>query len=168
MQHLLGVFYRLQKKRQVIYFKVRKINLEARRQKIDLWSSKKCWRDHQFYIQLLYKPHFGTWIVPFGLLGSTVDSKWKNSETTEFLPKYATFWGGFFMFSWAKNYFLICFYVCTKYTRVLLYWAEREYLQTKRLLKSSSHFLISDLVGHLVIFIKISLEPPILKIDDFT
>ena len=56
----------------------------------------------------------------------------------------------------------------TKYTRVLLYWAEREYLQAKRLLNSASHFLISDLVGHLVIFIKISLGPPILKIDDFT
>ena len=27
----------------------------------------------------------------------------KISETTEFLLKYATFWGGFFMFSWAKN-----------------------------------------------------------------
>ena len=24
----------------------------------------------------------------------------------EFLLKYATFWGCFFMFSWAKNYFL--------------------------------------------------------------
>ena len=53
----------------------------------------------QFYIQLLYRPYFGTWILPFGLLGS----KWEISETTEFLLKYATFWGGFFMFSWAKN-----------------------------------------------------------------
>ena len=35
----------------------------------------------QFYIQLLYRPHFGTWILPFGLLGSTVGSKdkiWVN------------------------------------------------------------------------------------------
>ena len=39
----------------------------------------------QFYIQLLYRPHLGTWILPFGLLGS----KWKISETTEFLLKYA-------------------------------------------------------------------------------
>ena len=45
MQYLLGVFYTLRKKRQVIYFKVRKINLGPRRQKIDLWSSKKCWND---------------------------------------------------------------------------------------------------------------------------
>ena len=57
-----------------------------------------CWILSQFYIQLLYRPHLGTWILPFGLMGS----KWKNSETTEFLLKYATFWGGFFMFSWAK------------------------------------------------------------------
>ena len=36
------------------------------------------WRFHvrwsrweaQFYIQLLFKPHFGKWILPFGLLGS--------------------------------------------------------------------------------------------------
>ena len=27
----------------------------------------------------------------------------KISETTEFVLKYATFWGGFFMFSWAKK-----------------------------------------------------------------
>ena len=48
----------------------------------------------QFYIQLLYRPHFGICFLPFGLLGS----KKKISETTEFLFKYATF----FMFSWAK------------------------------------------------------------------
>ena len=53
----------------------------------------------QFYIQLLYRPHLGTCILPFGLLGS----KKKISETTEFLLKYATFLGGFFMFSWAKK-----------------------------------------------------------------
>ena len=51
----------------------------------------------QFYIQLLYRPHFGTWILPFGLLGS----KRKISYTTEFLLKYATFWakkkGKFFL-----------------------------------------------------------------------
>ena len=57
----------------------------------------------QFYIQLLYRPHFGTWILPFGLLGSTVGSKWKISEMTEFLLKYATFWGGFFNFLRAKK-----------------------------------------------------------------
>ena len=56
----------------------------------------------------------------------------------------------------------------TKYTRVLLYWAEREYLQAKRLLNATSHFLISHIVGHLLEFIKISLGPPILKIDNFT
>ena len=35
----------------------------------------------QFYIQLLYMPHFGPWLLPFGLLGS----KREISETTEFL-----------------------------------------------------------------------------------
>ena len=35
----------------------------------------------QFYIQLLYRPHFGPWLLPFGLLGS----KREFSETTEFL-----------------------------------------------------------------------------------
>ena len=53
----------------------------------------------QFYIQLLYLPHLGPWILLFGLLGS----KMKTSETTEFLLKSATFWGVFFMFSWSKN-----------------------------------------------------------------
>ena len=37
----------------------------------------------QFYIQLLYRPHFGPWLLPFGLLGS----KREISETTEFLLK---------------------------------------------------------------------------------
>ena len=69
----------------------------------------------QFYIQLLYRPHLGTWFLPFGLLGS----KWKISETMEFLLKYATFWGGFFMFSWGKFLFFffiisLHFSVCTK------------------------------------------------------
>ena len=55
----------------------------------------------------------------------------------------------------------------TKHARFLLYW-EREYLQAKRLLITTSHFLISDLVGHLLEFIKISLAPPMLKIDNFS
>ena len=49
----------------------------------------------QFYVQLLYGPHFGTWILPFGLLGS----KWKISETMKYLLKYATFWGVFLCFN---------------------------------------------------------------------
>ena len=65
----------------------------------------------QFYIQWLYRPHFGKWTLPFGLLGSTVGSKWKIYETTEFLLKYATFWGSFFMFSWD---FFLHFSVGTK------------------------------------------------------
>ena len=48
----------------------------------------------QFYIQLLYRPHLGTWILPFGQFRQNK----KISETTEFLLKYATFWGGFFNF----------------------------------------------------------------------
>ena len=60
----------------------------------------------QFYIQLLYRPLFGTWNLPFGLLGS----KMKISEMTEFLLKYATFWGVFFMFSRTKNLFIHLFF----------------------------------------------------------
>ena len=55
-----------------------------------------------------------------------------------------------------------------KYPRFLILSWEKEYLQTKRLLNATSHFLISHIVGHLFEFIKISLGPPILKIDDFT
>ena len=54
-----------------------------------------------------------------------------------------------------------------KHVRVLLYW-EREYLQAKLPLNTTSHFLISHLVGHLLEFIKISLAPPMLKIDNFS
>jgi hypothetical protein len=54
----------------------------------------------------------------------------------------------------------------TKNTRVS--YCIREDQQAKRLLNTTSHFLISDLVGHLVVFIKISLVPPMLKIDNFT
>ena len=61
----------------------------------------------QFYIQLLYRPHLGTSILPFGLLGS----KRKISETTEFLLKYATFWGVFSCFHGQKFIFLIFFYI---------------------------------------------------------
>ena len=55
-----------------------------------------------------------------------------------------------------------------KYPRFLILSWEKEYLQTKRLLNATSHFLISHIVGHLLEFIKISLGPPILKIDNFT
>ena len=56
----------------------------------------------------------------------------------------------------------------TKYPRFLILGWEKEYLQTKGLLNATSHFLISHIVGHLLEFIKISLGPPILKIDNFT
>ena len=55
----------------------------------------------QFYIQWLYRPHLGTWILPFRQFGQNK----KISETTEFLLKYATFWGGFFNFLEAKKFF---------------------------------------------------------------
>ena len=55
-----------------------------------------------------------------------------------------------------------------KHTRIFLLYCDREYKQTNRLLNTTSHFLISDLVGHLEVFIKISLAPPMLKIDNFT
>ena len=56
----------------------------------------------------------------------------------------------------------------TKYPRFLILSWEKAYLQTKQLLNATSHFLISHIVGHLLEFIKISLGPPILKIDNFT
>ena len=59
-----------------------------------------CYIHTQFYIQLLYRPHFGTWILPFGLLGT----HWAVSE--KFLKRrnfclsmllfgvvFSTFWG---------------------------------------------------------------------------
>ena len=64
---------------------------------------------------------------------------------------------------------LVSFYIVhSKYPRFLILSWEKEYLQTKRLLNATSHFLISHIVGHLLEFIKISLGPPILKIDNFT
>ena len=57
----------------------------------------KNWFDPQFHIKLLYRPHFGTWTLPFGLLGSNREI----SETTEFLlfeVVFSTFWGQIFFF----------------------------------------------------------------------
>ena len=54
-----------------------------------------------------------------------------------------------------------------KHARVLLYW-EREYKQAQLPLNTTSHFLISHLVGHLLEFIKINLAPPMLKIDNLS
>ena len=56
----------------------------------------------------------------------------------------------------------------TKYSRVLILSWEKEYLQAQLPLNTTSHFLIRDLVGHLLEFIKISLAPPMLKIDNFS
>ena len=56
----------------------------------------------------------------------------------------------------------------TKHTRISLLYRDREYKQTKRLFNTTSHFLIIDLVGHLEVFVKLSLVPPMLKIDNFT
>ena len=47
----------------------------------------------QFYLQLLYRLHFGTWILPFWLLGCIRKNFWK----TEILLKYATFLDVFFL-----------------------------------------------------------------------
>ena len=55
-----------------------------------------------------------------------------------------------------------------KYSRVLILSWEKEYLQAQLPLNTTSHFLIRDLVGHLLEFIKISLAPPMLKIDNFS
>ena len=56
----------------------------------------------------------------------------------------------------------------TKYPRFLILSWEKEYLQAQLPLNTTSHFLIRDLVGHLLEFIKISLAPPMLKIDNFS
>ena len=57
----------------------------------------------RFYIQLLlYRPHFGTWILPFGLLGS----KRKKSETTEFLLIVSNFLRWFLQLFVGKDFFL--------------------------------------------------------------
>ena len=48
------------------------------------------------------------------------------------------------------------------------FYTGREYKQAQLPLNTTSHFLICDLVGHLLEFIKISLAPPMLKIDNFT
>ena len=55
-----------------------------------------------------------------------------------------------------------------KYSRVLILSWKKEYLQAQLPLNTTSHFLIRDLVGHLLEFIKISLAPPMLKIDNFS
>ena len=51
-----------------------------------------------------------------------------------------------------------------KHTTISLLYCNREYKQTKVPLYATSHFLISDLVGQLVVFIKISLAASMLKI----
>ena len=47
--------------------------------------------------------------------------------------------------------------------------AKKEYGQAKRLRNATLHFLIIDMRGHLLLllFMKLSLAPPILKIDNF-
>ena len=53
------------------------------------------WCKTQLYIQLVYRPHFGTWILLFGPFGL-----WKKSGFEFFCT---TFEGGFFNFLWAKK-----------------------------------------------------------------
>ena len=55
-------------------------------------SSFKCLYVAQFFKQLLYKPHFGTWILPVGLL------KWPK-----FCLSMLLFEVFFLLFSWPKN-----------------------------------------------------------------
>ena len=74
----------------------------------------------QFYIQLLYRPHLGTWILPFGLSGS----KRKISETTEFLLKYATFLGVFFhVFMGKILIFQFSFYIVASALKSCIKWS---------------------------------------------
>lgn len=54
-----------------------------------------------------------------------------------------------------------------KHTRLPLLYCDRKYKQLKLPVNTTSHFLIRDLVGHLLEFIKISLAPPMIKIDNF-
>ena len=65
------------------------------------------WVMSQFYIQLLYKPHFGTWILllrPFGQLRAVSGFE------------FFRFWGWFFQFfvGKTKNFFWKDCSVCTK------------------------------------------------------
>ena len=55
----------------------------------------------QFYIQLVYKPHFGTWILLFGPFRLC----WQVGKKSGFEFFWATFEGGFFNFLWAKKIF---------------------------------------------------------------
>ena len=61
---------------------------------------KFLWWWAQFYIQLLCKPHLETWILLFGPFGQLLAVREKN---VSIILKYATFEGGFFTFSRAKN-----------------------------------------------------------------
>ena len=91
-----------------------------------------------------------------GILVSSNLPKW----TKGFLPQ---------PLKWVKSKKILNthYYTRGKHATVLLYW-EREYKQAQLPLNSTSHFLISHLVGHLLVFIKISLAPPMIKIDNFS
>ena len=68
----------------------------------------------QFYVQLLYGPHFGTWILPFGQLGS-VTGKQRN-----FCLSMLLFGVVFSCFHGKKIYLLPFFLHCSVRTKKLL------------------------------------------------
>ena len=57
----------------------------------------------QCYKQWFYKPYFEQDFSFLGRFGHSVFCWAEISETTEILLKYATFWGVFFNFLWAKK-----------------------------------------------------------------
>ena len=64
-------------------------------------------------------------------------------------------------------YFIKKYVGLGKYTRFLILSWEKEYLQVKLPLNTTSHFWISYLVGHLVEFLQVGLASVICKIHYF-
>ena len=69
----------------------------------------------QFHIQLVYRPHFGTWILLFGPFGLS----WQYGKKSGFEFFWATFEGGFFNFLWAKKRLKFFFKYCSVRTKML-------------------------------------------------
>ena len=71
----------------------------------------------QFYIQLVYKPHFGTWILlfgPFGQLRAVRKKKW-------ILVFLSNFWGWFFQLFGVKKKLKLKAILCNFWMRTLKY-----------------------------------------------
>ena len=73
------------------------------------------WSIPQFYIQLVYKLHFGTWTLLFGPFGQLRAARKKSG--CEFF--WATFEGRFFNFLWAKKNLIFFWKYCIVRTKKL-------------------------------------------------